>query len=286
VRGRHALAAIGVLVPLAGAVWSGSRLGSAGLETPTAAQVLYLPSGRYLKVVSLGYSSVMADAIYIWSIQYYSNYGRADRFTYLEHIYGNVITELDPHYIDPYLIGSLIMSFEAHDNEMALRLLDKGIAANPDEWILPFEAGYTCYNSLHDYTRAAAYFERAMKIPGAPSAIRRMRAEMYNKMGDKRASLGYWKEVLGQADNDYVRDVASRHVHDLTIEVDVEELSKAVAAYRARHGANPPSLTALEIGGFIRGEPVDPDGKPYRYDPSTGEVSSQSRFRLYRRSSQ
>ncbi len=284
-RGRHALAALAVLVPVAAAAWSGERLASTRSERPTAAQVLYLPSGRYLKVVSLGYSAVLADAIYIWSIQYYSNYDEADRFTYLEHIYDNVITELDPHYIDPYLIGSLIMSFEAHDNEMALRLLDKGIAANPDEWILPFEAGYTCYNSLHDYTRAAAYFEKAMNDPGAPSAIRRMRAEMYNKMGDKRASLGYWKEVLGQADNDYVRDVASRHVHDLTIEIDLEELSRAVSAYRARNGANPPSLTALQTGGFIRGAPVDPDGKPYHYDPKTGEVSSLSRFELYRRSS-
>jgi len=275
--------ALGVLVSMATAAWSGRRLEQAQAARPTAAQVLYLPSGRYLKVVSLGYASVLADAIYIWSIQYYSNYEAADRFSFLEHIYGNVITELDPHYIDPYLIGSLIMSVEAHDNEMALRLLDKGIAANPDEWILPFEAGYTCYNSLHDYTRAAAYFEKAMNTPGAPAAIRRMRAEMYNKMGDKRASLGYWRDVLDQADNDYVRDIASRHVHDLTIELDVSRLEAAVAAWRARSGSNPPDLGALVRGGFLGAVPLDPDGKPYLYDPRAGAVTSQSRFRLYRR---
>src|SRR5881397_516312 len=72
-------------------------------------------------------------------------------FLYLEQIYGQVITELDPHYLDPYLIGALIMNAEARKPEMALALLDRGIARNPDQWILAFEAGFLCYNDLKDY---------------------------------------------------------------------------------------------------------------------------------------
>ena len=65
-----------------------------------------------------------------------------------------MIAELDPHYIDPYLVGSMIMSVEAGRNDLALKLLDDGIARNPREWILPFSAGFLCYNTLHDYARA------------------------------------------------------------------------------------------------------------------------------------
>ena len=57
--------------------------------------MLYLPSGKYLRVVSLGFPQVLADMIYIWSIQYYGNYEAEDRFKYLEHIYGGVISELE-----------------------------------------------------------------------------------------------------------------------------------------------------------------------------------------------
>ena len=251
---------------------------------PAAAQVLYLPSGKYLRVTALGFDEVMADLIYIWSIQFYSNYDAAERYKYLDHIYRNVISDLDPRYIDPYLVGAMIMSVEARDDEMALRLLDKGVSANPDEWILAFDAGFICYDRLRDYPRAAKYFEMALRAPGVPSAVRRMHAEMYNKMGDKRSSLEYWTEVNREADNDYVRNVSSMHVHDLAIEVDLETLRGAVSAWRTRFGALPPDLQTLARAGVIASVPVDPEGAAYLYDRSTGEVDSQSRFKLRRRS--
>ncbi len=281
----YAAIPLALAVPAMAAGWSGALLERMRVERPASAQVLYLPSGKYLKMASLGFPELMADAIYIWSIQYYSNYEAADRFRYLEHIYGSVISELDPHYIDPYLIGSLIMSVEAHEYEMALRLLDKGIAANPDEWILSFEAGFLCYHTLRDDARAALYFEQALRAPGAPPVIKRLRAEMYRMMGDRAASLRYWREVYetaGEGD-EYVRSVAWRHVHDLTIEVETETLGRAVAAFRARTGSNPASLDALVAAGLLERVPLDPDGTPYLYNRSTGEVSSGSRFELNRR---
>jgi tetratricopeptide (TPR) repeat protein len=271
-----------LLVALGTASWAQVRMEAFRASGASGAQLLYLPSGKYLKVTSLGFPEVMADIIYIWSIQYYSEYTETDRFRYLQHIYGNVITELDPKYVDPYLIGAMIMSVEAHDDEMALKLLDKGIAANPEEWILPFDAGFLCYDRIRDYPRAARYFEKALDAPGAPSVVTRLHAEMYNKMGDKRASLGYWKEVLDGAGTAYVRNVASMHVHDLTIEVDLETLRAALAAWRAAKGTNPPDLEALARAGLIAGVPTDPEGNAYRYDRGTGEVSSASGMKLRR----
>ena len=273
------LALVGALVP---AAWSFNQLESAGTAQTPGAQVLYLPSGKYLKLTSFGFPEVMADLIYIWSIQYYSNYDAQDRFKYLEHVYGNVIAELDPRYIDPYLVGAMIMSMEAGDHEMALRLLDKGIAANPGEWILAFDAGFICYDQLGDYARASAYFEKAMRSPGVAPVVRRLHAEMYNKMGDKRTSLAYWQEVLASAETAYIRGVSSMHVHDLRIEVDLETLRHAVASWREKHGTDPPDLSALVRDQLISQIPLDPEGRPYLYDPATGEVRTQSRFSLRR----
>src|SRR3989454_5242845 len=141
--------------------------------------LLYLPSGKYLRVMALGFDGLLADVLYLWSIQYYGNYDIRDRYDYLERIYDQVITELDPHYLDPYLIGALIMTTEARQPEMALRLLDKGVERNPDQWIIPFEAGLLGYDHLHDYKRAARYFQKAPRGAGGPPVVGRLYAELY-----------------------------------------------------------------------------------------------------------
>ncbi len=239
--------------------------------------LLYLPSGNYLKLVTFGYGNLAADLIYIWSIQYYSNYQIADRYDYLDQIYRRIIAELDPHYVDPYLVGSMIMSIEAGRDDLALRLLDEGIARNPGEWILPFEAGWLCFTRLRDYERARSYFEKAVAVPGAPAVAKRLYAEMFNRAGDKRTSLKYWSEIYRTADSDYVRKVGWMHVHDLSIDLGVEDLARAIEAYRQRSGRLPVGLGALVREGVLPSLPVDPEGRGYLYDARTGRVWSQSR---------
>ena len=237
--------------------------------------MLYLPSGRYLKVASLGFDEILADLIYLWSIQYYGNYDIEDRYLYLEHIYDQVVSELDPHYLDPYLVGSLIMNLEADDPELALRLLDKGIAHNPDRWILAFEAGFLCYNDLGDHARAAGYFEQALRSPDVHPLVRRLYAEMHNRAGDKRTSLREWAEIYDTSDDEYVREIAWKHVHDLKIQIDLADLNDAIAAYRERFGAWPRHLEALRREGLVDGIPLDPDGNDYRYDHRTGRATHE-----------
>ncbi len=206
--------------------------------------LLYLPSGKYLRVMALGFDGLLADVLYLWSIQYYGNYDIRDRYDYLEHIYDQVITELDPHYLDPYLIGALIMTSEARQPEMALRLLDKGFERNPDQWIMPFEH----------------------------PLVRRLYAEMYNRAGDKRTSLREWSEIYQTSTDDYVRNVAWNHVHDLKVSVDVADLTDAVAGFRARHGRPPRRLQDLLASGLLGVLPRDPEDRDYIYDPENGVV--------------
>ncbi len=280
---RHVAPPLAVLLSAASAFWSWSALERIRQDRKGSAQVLYLPSGKYMKLVSLGFPELMADIIYLWSIQYYGDYQADDRYRFLEHIYANVIGELDPRYVDPYLIGSLIMTVEAQEPEMALRLLDKGIEANPDEWILPFEAGFLCFDELGDHVRAASYFRKALESPDAPPAIRRLLAEMYNRIGDKRTSLRHWLEVYEGAEDGYVRDVAWRHVHDIRIEVDLMDLEEAIERHRELRGSPPVNLEALIESGVLDRVPLDPDGNPYHYDARSGEVKSLTKFQLRRK---
>lgn len=259
----------------AATVWlTGTTLERASAGRSSAEELLYLPNGKHLRLMSVGQASLLADAIYIWAIQYYSNYERKDRYRYVEHVFGDVIAELDPHYIDPYWMGALIMTVEAGDLEAGLRLLDKGIANNPDQWILPYLAGWEAYRG-GKLQRAAAYFAAAAEIPGAPHAVRRMRAGVVSRAGNLRLALELWEEVRVDPESDPASVViAERQVRSLTARLELQTLQSAVERFRVENGRYPERLEELRDRRYIPALPRDPQGRGYSYDPRSGRVSS------------
>ncbi len=263
-----------LLASAAAAALAGDRLGRIAATRPASEDLLYLPNGEYLKIVSLGQAPVLADAIYLWAIQYYSEYDRRDRYRYVEHVFGDVIPKLDPHYTDPYWLGALILIVEAHDLEAGLRVLDEGFAANPSAWILPYLAGWECAR-VKQYQRAAAYFEGAESAPGSPPLVRRMRAGMLARAGDLDLALRLWREVLDDPASDpAARAISERQIRDLAVRRDLEALQSAVRAFQERRGRLPARLEDLVTSGAIGALPLDPGGHPYLYDRRTGAVSS------------
>ena len=253
------------------------------LEQDPGRRLLYLPNGQFLKVASLGYPTFVADVIYLWSIQFYGGYdSRAERFQYLDHVFRDVIPGVDPRFVDPYLVGALIMVVEKNDVDGALELLDQGIAANPENWLMPYEAGFWAYDTAGDFARAEEYFRLAMEIPGAPPSTSRLHAAMINKKGDKVTSLALWQEILADASDEGVLAVAANHVHDLAIDVYLLRLSAAAVLFQARHGRPPRTPDELVAGGFLSAVPMSPDDKPYIFDEATGEPASTSPFNLRR----
>lgn len=241
--------------------------------------LLFLPSGKYLKVLTLGHENILADVVYLWSIQYYSYYELPQRFKYLEHTF-EIITELDPHYIDPYLIGAFIMAMEGGDFARAFKLLDKGIKNNPDAWIIPLDAGFYAFQSLKDYDRALYYFQMAVSVPGSPREIERLIAGIFERKGELEASLEFWIHIYNSSEEEWVRAIAYNHIYDLDIELDLRAIKTALQEYKNRRGRFPDFLDTLVRVGLLKEIPTDPDGKPYLYNSITGEVRSASPYKL------
>lgn len=237
--------------------------------------LLFLPTGQYLDTASLGYQTLLADGLYLWSIQYYGHHRSALGRQYLWRIY-DVITDLDPRYQDAYLTGALVMAVDMADVELALRLLEKGAAQNPGDWIYPFEAGFYAWINLEDYERARGYFDRALEIPGAPPTTRRIRAGLAEYAGNLEAALAMWLEVYDDAvaaGDERIEAIAWQHVYDLKIDIDLRALGEAIARFRADRGRPPRELGALALQGYLRVLPRTPDGGAYPYDAVTGRVA-------------
>ena len=273
---RKLVSIVALLALLAAVGASAYQLERLESNEPEESKLLYLPKGDHLKLMSLGHRGLMADAIYLWAIQFYSSYGREDRYKLVQHVFGDVIGELDPNYIDPYWIGALILTTEAKDLEGGLQLLEDGMEANPDDWVLPYIAGWEAAQ-FKEFDLATEYFERAARIDGAPPVVVRLRAGMQVKAGDLDEALELWQEVLDDPrSDDTSRAIAKRRIRSLSVQKDIRDLESIVAQFRERYGRSPRGLEELVETNYLPFVPVSANGKAYRFDATTGRVLSDA----------
>lgn len=235
--------------------------------------IIYIPSGQYLKFATFGNSSLLADLIYVWAIQYYSDYTIPDMYEYLDHIF-SIINELDPSYLDPYDIGAVIAAYEAQDLDLALKILDRGLEKNPEQWLFPYMAAHYAQMIKKDHKLAQEYYKKAMNIEEVPPIVERLYANAIFKSMDYKRALQTWLEIYKTAKDERIKKIASNHLYNLTATIDIQKINEAIEKFKESYGRNPMELSQLVRAGFLDSLPKDLDGKEYIYDSRTGEVKT------------
>lgn len=235
--------------------------------------IIYIPSGQYLKYATFGNSSLLADLIYIWAIQYYSDYSIPNMYEYLDHIF-SIINELDPSYLDPYDVGAVIAAYEAQDLDLALKILDRGLEKNPEQWLFPYLAGHYAQMINKDHNLAQEYYKKAMNIEGVPPIVRRLYANAIFKSMDYKRALQTWLEIYKTAKDERIKKIASNHLYNITATIDIQKINEAIEKFKESYGRNPMELSQLVRAGFLDSLPKDLDEKEYIYDSRTGEVKT------------
>jgi tetratricopeptide (TPR) repeat protein len=236
--------------------------------------IIYIPSGKALKYVTFGYNSLMADLVYLWAIQYFSDQTIWERFDYLDHIF-SIVAELDPQYLDPYEIGALIAVYDAKDLDLALSILDRGLEKNPTQWILPLQAGHFAQMLAKNYDVAQKYYKKTMEIEGAPDIARRLYANAAFRISDYKTAWQNWLEIYETATDERVIKIASNHLYRTKAALDFETLKSAIELYKNRYGRAPEDLQKLVSEGIITAVPKDLDGEDYLYDPETEVITTR-----------
>lgn len=243
-----------------------------------------LPPGKTLRILSFGYRNLVADMLFIWSIQFYSSYYLSNRYDYIEHIF-NTITDLTPRYIDPYIVGSWIMALEAKDYKMAIRLLQKGSENNKDQYIFDYEAGYYAFENLKDYELAAKLFQKAAERPNAPAVIKRSWAHLVYMKEDLDFAWNLWADIYKNSKTRVEKDAAFNHLYQIKYEVDRKFLEAKIRQYKKKYGRYPQELEDLKRIGMVPEVPTDFRGSPYVYNPVTGKLKAKLVFKWKKKSS-
>jgi len=225
-------------------------------------------SPRLMKMMTLEYSPLIADIYWTRAVQYYGG-KRLGQDTNLESLWPllDVATTLDPNLLPAYRFGATFLGEPeprgAGRPDLAVKLLERGMQANPDAWRLNQDLGNIYYLELKDFPKAGQAYLDGSKKPGAASWMKIMAARFLEK-GDSReiASL-LWAEVLESSNDQTIKENARINLELLKSDEDIDQLNEITVRFSRKVGRPPRSIREMIQAGFIGGEPQDPAGHPY-----------------------
>jgi hypothetical protein len=248
-------------------------------DKPTA-KVLYLQSPAVARRLALSYDLIAADVYWIRALQVFGSAhkdtGQARDYELLYPML-DMATGLDPYFNIAYRFGAIFLSQPKPNGpgrpDLAIKLLQKGLAAQPHKWQYMQDIGFVHFWALQDYKAAADWFERGSRLPGAAWFLKPLAATTLAKGGHRTASRTLFQSLAESGENDWIRKDAARRLRQLDTMDAMDALRRVVDRYRAAGGPTPVTWEALVRARYLRAVPTDADGFVFALGPWSGDIS-------------
>lgn len=245
-------------------------------------ELLYLPNENLLTYLTGGMHTIVADVLWLETVQYTAKeFGSQERkFTWLEHM-SNTTIRLDPYFTGAYVYGATFMAGIGNDDGAA-RLLEKGLAARPDRYEIPFEMAKIYMMNRRKWADAAAATSYYLAWAGAcaddPEWAEGFlewsrNVQRYHSLSESGRQV--WVALLENADSAMMRDLAKHNIALLDAEDMRDALRRAADRFEEDQGRPPVDLSELVAMGLVAALPRDPLGGEFFLD-AEGEVRSQT----------
>jgi hypothetical protein len=129
------------------------------------------------------------------------------------------VVELDPRFEDAYRFAGMVLADDMGQPERGIAMLERGMAALPTSWWLPFDAGFIEYTVNLDDEAAFRWFHHAANVPGAPEYPQRFAAFVASRAGSLEVSYELWKYIAATTANDALREKAQEYMQDLELAI-------------------------------------------------------------------
>jgi hypothetical protein len=190
---------------------------------------VFVPSAKFFEEFSPGFRTSIADAYYLYMVQYYGEHIETDRRLDSMPELVDLVTTLSPRFIKAYKFGALTL-VDAGRTDLAYDIVARGAEANPDDWSLPALAGIIVYQYADNEDKneiAARWYQKAAAVPGSPHYIQRLGATLTAKGGEREKAALMWAQVYADGDQ-YSREKAVAALDELLPE-GKDERMRAVA---------------------------------------------------------
>lgn len=165
--------------------------------------------------------------------------------TGIDLLYANLdsASELNPPFIDTYFYCESFVASQGQEHaRQANAILQKGMAALPEDWVLPFFLGFNQFYYLNAPDEAAVSLQAAYKKSKAPAWIGHLATIMAAKGGNIYTGL-MWLRAMYEGEEDEA--VRRSYESDITDYEKALVVQKALYAFKSRYGREPEILDDL-----------------------------------------
>jgi len=225
-------------------------------------------SGNLVKKLSLEYAPLLGAIYWTRVVQYFGEKHRLHQSN-LELLWPllDITTTLDPHLMPAYRFGSIFLSDSPPRGEgrpdLAVKLLERGIKANPEQWRLYQDLGNVYYFDAKDYAKASAAFAEGSKNPDANLWMKVMAAKIAAEGESPETSYFLWMQVYQTTTDPAVKKNAEIHLKLMQVELDLKDINRLADEFEQQTGRRATRIGELLQAGLLKGIPRDPEGYPY-----------------------
>ena len=239
-------------------------------------EMLYLPNGKALLALSIGYRNVLAHLLWFNTINYFGKHYHADKdYRWLQHSC-DLVTQLDAKADYAYEFCGMMLAWEAKQGEEAVNILERAVKEFPESWRFRYYLGITVALFIGDDVRAQENFALGARLPSAPAFLGRLAAKHMAAAGDIDQAISFVGELIQNTTDQTQRNSYIDRYYELEHERNLRALEKAIEEYRQRAGRMPKSIAELINSGIVTSIGKDPYGGEYTLDPQSGKVDSSS----------
>lgn len=236
-------------------------------QVPVIENMLYLPSGKFLKGAALGFDEMLADLLWIKAIGYFGSHAVTDQdYSWLSHIL-DIVTTLDPFFQYPYEFGGVILATEIGEVDKSNQLLEKGmknvLETHERYWYFPFFIAFNYMYYKNDYKTAAHYLETTSKFPQSPDYLPLLVSRLYADADEPEVAITFLKEMIEGTDNPELNEKLKLRLNEVINNCNIQFLEKAKANFFLKFFRYPKTIKEMFENGFILYMPVDPRGGEY-----------------------
>jgi len=174
-------------------------------------------------------------------------------------------TLFDPNFEYAYFYGAHLLAFDGQP-DLAISLLDYGLAKNPDSGMIPALLSFIYYyfKGQNYFPQAAEYAKLSFHNSGKYSSMYKEVTNLYAAGQEYDMAIEFLKNVL-QTNNDPATSSEIREqLKYLYVEKHIVSLQALVDKYIARYdGQIPESMDVFITMGFVNDIPEDPFGGKY-----------------------
>ena len=191
--------------------------------------LVYIPSGEFLSLLTLGYRDVFANFLWMKTSIYFGSHYQTDKdYEWLYRLIDS-ITDLDKSFHQPYMFGGISLANEVGNIEHSNAILYKGWKNLPNEWQFPFYIGFNYFFFEKDFKRSAMFIKAASEMEGSPPYLKAMYIEFLYKGGSPEIGRAFLLQSLEHVGNEEMKLELLKKLEEY--DKDIMELkSKAEAA--------------------------------------------------------